>query len=158
MQNKTSFHGILDWKKTDLDSPWLHEAILYMPLAFSVAHQRWTYAEQVQGRGSQLQCSPCPDSLQAVLSSSCSFFFFLILFIYLHFWLRWVFVAARGLSLVAASGGFFPVAVRGLLRAQTWGRVGSTVVMLGLCCFEACGIFQDQGWTCISCIDWQVDS
>ena len=31
-------------------------------------------------------------------------FFFLILFIY--FWLRWVFVAARGLSLVAASGGY----------------------------------------------------
>ena len=27
-------------------------------------------------------------------------------FIYLYFWLRWVFVAARGLSLVAASGGY----------------------------------------------------
>ena len=32
------------------------------------------------------------------------FFFFSILFIY--FWLCWVFVAARGLSLVAASGGY----------------------------------------------------
>ena len=29
------------------------------------------------------------------------FFFFLI-----HFWLPWVFIAARGLSLVAASGGY----------------------------------------------------
>ena len=36
-----------------------------------------------------------------------SFMFFKNLFIYLfiYFWLRWVFVAARGLSLVAASGG-----------------------------------------------------
>ena len=35
-------------------------------------------------------------------------FFFLIVFIYLfiYFWLRWVFVAACGLSLVAASGGY----------------------------------------------------
>ena len=39
-----------------------------------------------------------------------SFFFFLIfkkLFIYLfNFWLRWVFIAVGGLSLVAASGGY----------------------------------------------------
>ena len=40
--------------------------------------------------------------------SVCSFFFF---------WLRWVFIAARGLSLVAASGGLLFVAVRGLLIA-----------------------------------------
>ena len=36
--------------------------------------------------------------------SFCFLFFFKI-FIYLFFWLRWVFVAARGLSLVAASRG-----------------------------------------------------
>ena len=36
-----------------------------------------------------------------------------ILFIY--FWLCWVFVAARGLSLVAVSGGLLFIAVRGLL-------------------------------------------
>ena len=41
-------------------------------------------------------------------------FFFINLFIY--FWLRWVFVAAHGLSLVAASGGY-SAAVRGLLIA-----------------------------------------
>ena len=35
-------------------------------------------------------------------SDHLSFFFF---FYFIHFWLRWVFVAARGLSLVAASGG-----------------------------------------------------
>ena len=31
-----------------------------------------------------------------------SFLFYLVI----YFWLRWVFVAARGLSLVAASGGY----------------------------------------------------
>ena len=35
-------------------------------------------------------------------------FFFLInlLYFFFYFWLRWVFVAARGLSLVAVSGGY----------------------------------------------------
>ena len=33
------------------------------------------------------------------------FVFFINLFIFVHLWLRWVFVAARRLSLVAASGG-----------------------------------------------------
>ena len=31
---------------------------------------------------------------------------FILFFIFIYFWLRWVFVAARGLSLVAASGGY----------------------------------------------------
>ena len=31
------------------------------------------------------------------------------------FWLRWVFVAARGLSLVVVSGGYSVVVVQGLL-------------------------------------------
>ena len=54
-----------------------------------------------------------------------SFFFFLInLFIY--FWLRWVFVAARGLSLVAASGGYSSLlcvgfSLRWLLLLQSMG-------------------------------------
>ena len=49
--------------------------------------------------------SPASNHL---LLSPCFFFFFKInLFIYfIYFWLRWVFVAARGLSLVAASGGY----------------------------------------------------
>ena len=39
------------------------------------------------------------------------FFFFiktiyLLIYLFIYFWLRWVFVAARGLSLVAASGGY----------------------------------------------------
>ena len=44
--------------------------------------------------------------------------FFIYLFIlFIYFWLRSVFVAASGLSLVAASGGY-SVAVRGLLTAM----------------------------------------
>ena len=39
-----------------------------------------------------------------------------LLFYFLLFWLRWVFVAACGLSLVAASGSY-SVAVHGLLIA-----------------------------------------
>ena len=33
----------------------------------------------------------------------------------IYFWLCWIFVAACGLSLVVASGGYSLVAVRGLL-------------------------------------------
>ena len=43
-----------------------------------------------------------------------TYFFVLFINLFIYFWLRWVFVAARGLSLVAASGGY-SVAVRGLL-------------------------------------------
>ena len=42
--------------------------------------------------------------------------FYFILFIY-YFWLRRVFLAAPGLSLVVVSGGLLFVAVRGLLIA-----------------------------------------
>ena len=38
------------------------------------------------------------------------------MYLFIYFWLRWVFIAAHGLSLVAASGGgLLFVAVRGLL-------------------------------------------
>ena len=55
----------------------------------------------------------------------CCFFKYIYLFIYL-FWLHWFFVAARGLSLVAVSGGY-SVTVRGLLTV-----VPSLVVEHGL--------------------------
>ena len=38
-------------------------------------------------------------------------------YLVIYFWLRWVFVAAGGLSLVAASGGLFFLPVPGLLIA-----------------------------------------
>ena len=37
--------------------------------------------------------------------------------IFIYFWLHWVFVAVRGLSLVAMSGGYSFLAVRRLLVA-----------------------------------------
>ena len=64
---------------------------------------------------------------------SYSLFFFLILFIY--FWLRWVFVAARGLSLVAASRATLCCGVRAshcggfsCCGARTLGARASVVV------------------------------
>ena len=46
--------------------------------------------------------------------SRAAFFFFNVIYLF-YFWLCWVFVAARGLSLVAASGVCSLVAVYGLL-------------------------------------------
>ena len=57
-------------------------------------------------------------------TGSYTLFFYYFLFIY---WLRWVFIAACGLSLVVANGGLLFIAVRGLLIA-----VASLVVEHGL--------------------------
>ena len=44
------------------------------------------------------------------------FFFSFNLFIYIYFWLCWVFVSVRGLSLVVASGGHPSLRCAGLSR------------------------------------------
>ena len=50
------------------------------------------------------------------------------LFYFIYFWLRWVFVAVRGFSLVAASGGYSSLQCAGLslrwllLRQSTGSR------------------------------------
>ena len=88
-----------------------------------------------------------------------------------YFWLHWVFVAAHGLSLVAASRGYssfqhFGFSLRWLLLWRSTGsRHGASVVVArglsscgsralalrlssvvhGLSCSAACGIFPDQG-------------
>ena len=36
-------------------------------------------------------------------------------YFFVYFWLHWVFAARQGFSLIAASGGYFLVAVQGLL-------------------------------------------
>ena len=41
----------------------------------------------------------------------------MLLFLRLIYWLCWVFIAVRGLSLVAVSGGYSPVGVHRLLIA-----------------------------------------
>ena len=104
---------------------------------------------------------------------SSSFYFNVI---YLYLWLGWVFVAARGLSLVAVSGGYSSLWCTGfslrclLLLWSTGSRRGGSVVVAhglysagslgvahGLSCSTACGIFPVQGsnpWL----LQWQADS
>ena len=91
-----------------------------------------------------------------------SSFFFLNLFIY--FWLCWVFVSVRGLSLVAASGGHSSSRCAGLslsrplpLRGTGSRRAGSAVVAHGPSCSAACGILPDQGLNPCP-LHWQADS
>ena len=85
------------------------------------------------------------------------------LFIYL-FWLCWVFVSVRGLSLVEASGGHSSLRCAGLsllrpllLRSTSSRRAGSVVVAHGPSCSAACGIFPDQGSDPCPLL-WQADS
>ena len=73
----------------------------------------------------------------------CIFFLFLKIYLFIYFWLCWVFVAARGLSLLAASGGYSSLRCAGLslqwllLLWSTGSRhMGSVVVARGL---SSCG-------------------
>ena len=95
-------------------------------------------------------------SLINLFSTQYSLFLF---FKFIYLWLRWVFVAARRLSLVAVSGGYSSLrctgfSLRWLLvsehglqsrRLQQLWHAGSVVVAHGLSCSAACGIFPDQG-------------
>ena len=79
-------------------------------------------------------------------------FFFNFIYLFIYFWLCWVFVSVRGLSLVAASGGHSSSRCAGLslsrpllLRSRSSRRAGSVVVAHGASRSAACGIFPDQG-------------
>ena len=114
------------------------------------------------------------SSYQSMVNALGKIFFLINLFIY--FWLRWVFVAVHGLSLVVASGGHSSLRWVGfslwwllLLRSRApgawvsvvvaWGlqSAGSAVVAHGLSCSMACGIFPDQGSNPCP-LHWQADS
>ena len=79
-----------------------------------------------------------------------------------YFWLCWVFVAACRVSLLAVNGGYsllqskiFSLWWLLLLRSTGSRYQGSVVVAYGLNCFEACGVFLDQGSN--SCpLRWQA--
>ena len=72
-------------------------------------------------------------SVFSILFSKINLFIYLFLaYLSIYFWLCWVFVAARGLSLVAVSRGLLFVAVSGLLTA-----VASLVAEHGL---YVCGL------------------
>ena len=70
-------------------------------------------------------------------------FLFFNFYLFIYFWLSWVFIAARGLSLVAASGGYSSCSARAshcggssCFRAQTLSAWASVVVACGL---SSCG-------------------
>ena len=113
-----------------------------------------------------------------------SFFFYNCIYLFIHFWLCWIFIAAPAFSLVAVSEGSSRVAVPGLTvvasllysrGSKAYGlpslaaagglsvvaprlqSTGSIVVAQGLRCSLACGVFPDQGLNpCL--LHWQVDS
>ena len=98
-------------------------------------------------------------------------FFFFNLFLFIYFCLHWVFNAARGLSLVAASGGYSSLWFAGLSLQWVlllW-STGSRRMGFSSCglqalerrlssrCSAACGIFPDQGSN-LCPLSWQADS
>ena len=89
---------------------------------------------------------------------------FFQVYLFIYFWLRWVFVSVRGLSLVAASGIHSSSRCAGLWLSRPlllWStgsrRAGSVVVAHGPSCSAACGIFPDQGSNPCP-VHWQADS
>ena len=103
--------------------------------------------------------------IEQVLVGSLFFvFFFLKNYLFIYFWLCWVFVSVRGLSLVVASGGHSSSRCAGLslsrplsLRSTGSRRAGSAIVAHGPSCSAACGIFPDQGANPCP-LHWQADS
>ena len=65
-------------------------------------------------------------------------FIYLFINLLIYFWLRWVFMAVHGLSLVAASGGYSSLRCTGFScgGAQALGTRASVVVVCGL---SSCG-------------------
>ena len=62
------------------------------------------------------------------------------IYFFVYFWLHWVFIAARRVSLVVASGGYSSLqsagfSLRWLLRARALGTRASVVVARGLSSF-----------------------
>ena len=91
-------------------------------------------------------------------------FIYLFIYLFIYFWLCWVFVSVRGLSLVAAIGGHSSSRCAGLslsrpllLRSTGSRHAGSVVVAHGPSCSAACGIFPDQGSNPCA-LHWQADS
>ena len=85
--------------------------------------------------------------------------------LFIYFWLHWVSIAVRRLSRVAASGGYslavvlrLPDAVASLIVEHgLQGLWASAVVVPGLSCPMACGIFPGQESNLFP-LHWQADS
>ena len=78
--------------------------------------------------------SACPTSAKYYV-----YIFLICLFYFIQFWLRWVFVAVRGLSLVVVSGGYSSLRCTGFscCRARALGTQASVVAARGL---SSCGL------------------
>ena len=92
------------------------------------------------------------------------FKFYLFIYLFIYPWLCWVFVSARGLSPVVASGGHSSSRCAGLslsrpllLRSTGCRRAGSVAVAHGPSRSAACGILPDQGSNPCR-LHWQADS
>ena len=109
-----------------------------------------------------------PHPLQHLLFADFFFFNFLYLgifpyfvfnYLFIYFWLCWVFVSVRGLSLVVASGGHSSSRCAGL--SLSWPLLlrsaGSVIVAHWPSCSAACGILLDQGSNPCP-LHWQADS
>ena len=90
--------------------------------------------------------------------------FYKFIYVIYYFRLRWVFVAARGLSPAAASGGYSSLWCAGfslqwllVLRSTGSKAQASVIVAHGRSCSAACGIFPDQGSNPCP-LHWQADS
>ena len=100
------------------------------------------------------------DNLLVVIAVTFNRLFF---FFNLFFWLCWVFVSVRGLSLVVAGGGHSSPRCAGLSlsRPLLWStgsrRAGSVVAAHGPSFSAACGTFPDQGPNPCPLL-WQADS
>ena len=79
--------------------PWLIFHCVHVPHLLYPFICRWT-----------LRLLPCPGYCKQCCNEHCgtclSFFFNKFIYLFIYFWLHWVFVAARGLSLVVASRGY----------------------------------------------------
>ena len=91
-------------------------------------------------------------------------FYYYYYYLFIYFWLCWVFVSVRGLSLAAASWGHSSSRCAGLslprpllLLSTGSRRAGSVVVAHGPSRSVACGIFPDQGSNPCP-LHWQADS
>ena len=89
---------------------------------------------------------------------------YLFIYLVLFYWLCWIFISVRGLSLVAASGGHSSSRCVGLSPSWPlllWStgsrRAGSVIVAHGPSCSAACGIFPNQGSNPCP-LHWQADS
>ena len=90
--------------------------------------------------------------------------FFFKFYLFIYFWLCWVFVSVRGLSLVVASGSHSSSRCAGLslsrpllLQSTGSGRAGAVIVAHGPSCSAACGILPDQGSNPCP-LYWRADS